>query len=386
MRSLVSPTTAAARRRLRGRCGARLISPARWRGLRFGRGGPRDLGRDARRAWPRRAMLAAAWLGRSASACRRSSSACAAGLSKLRPQPRRHARARRSPTSCRLQARDGGFIRAAIDATRRARELRDESRRVIAGLQARYADETGVKSLQVRHNNVLGYFVEVTASTPTRLLKPPPQRNLHPPPDLANAMRFSTAELGELERASPAPPTARWRSSSTSSSAWREARDASDGARWPRRRRWPCSMSPPALAELAVEQTLCARPRSIVELGFAVEGGRHPVVERRCARRRRGASSPTTATLGRRARGRIWLRHRPQHGRQVDLPAPERADRRAGADGRLRAGASRRISASSTGCSAASAPPTISRAAARPSWSRWSRPPRSSIRRPRARS
>ena len=43
------------------------------------------------------------------------------------------------------------------------RRLRDGSRQVIAGLQATYAEATGIKSLKVRHNNVLGYFVEVTA-------------------------------------------------------------------------------------------------------------------------------------------------------------------------------------------------------------------------------
>src|SRR5262249_34960824 len=63
-----------------------------------------------------------------------------------------------------LLKRDGGFVAprydAAVDETR---ALRDESRRVVAALQARYADETQVKSLKIRHNNVLGYFVEVTA-------------------------------------------------------------------------------------------------------------------------------------------------------------------------------------------------------------------------------
>ena len=73
--------------------------------------------------------------------------------------------------------------------------------------------------------------------------------------------------------------------------------------------------------------------------------------------------------------------HRPEHGRQIDLPAPDRADRRARPGRQLRPGRRARRSASSTACSAASAPRTISRAAARPSWSRWSRPPRSSRRR-----
>ena len=65
-----------------------------------------------------------------------------------------------------LLKRDGGFVRAGYDAALdEARALRDESRRVIAALQARYADETGVRALKIRHNNVLGYFVEVPRST-----------------------------------------------------------------------------------------------------------------------------------------------------------------------------------------------------------------------------
>src|ERR1700704_2334137 len=63
-----------------------------------------------------------------------------------------------------LTKRDGGFVRegyeAALDETR---NLRDASRLVVAAMQARYAEETGVKGLKIRHNNVLGYFVEVTA-------------------------------------------------------------------------------------------------------------------------------------------------------------------------------------------------------------------------------
>ncbi|MGO7288087.1 hypothetical protein ACCT25_38280, partial [Rhizobium ruizarguesonis] len=43
------------------------------------------------------------------------------------------------------------------------RALRDQSRRVIAGLQLQYAEETGIRSLKIKHNNVLGYFIEVSA-------------------------------------------------------------------------------------------------------------------------------------------------------------------------------------------------------------------------------
>src|SRR5262249_17497019 len=67
--------------------------------------------------------------------------------------------------------RDGGFVRAGYAAALdEARALRDESRRVIAALQARYADITSVRALKIRHNNVLGYFVEVTAQHGERLM------------------------------------------------------------------------------------------------------------------------------------------------------------------------------------------------------------------------
>ena len=63
-----------------------------------------------------------------------------------------------------LTAGDGGFIargyRSDLDEERM---LRDDHRRVIVGLQASYAAQTGIKSLKIKHNNILGYFVEVSA-------------------------------------------------------------------------------------------------------------------------------------------------------------------------------------------------------------------------------
>ena len=83
-----------------------------------------------------------------------------------------------------LIKRDGGFVRegyeAALDETR---NLRDASRLVVAAMQARYADDTGIKGLKIRHNNVLGYFVEVTAQHGDKLMAPPLERDLHPSPD-----------------------------------------------------------------------------------------------------------------------------------------------------------------------------------------------------------
>src|SRR6185369_7080127 len=89
--------------------------------------------------------------------------------------------------------RDGGFVRAGYDAAL------DESRRVIAALQGRYADTTAVRALKIRHNNVLGYFVEVTAQHGDKLMAPPLNATFIHRQTLAGQVRFTTTELGELE-------------------------------------------------------------------------------------------------------------------------------------------------------------------------------------------
>ncbi|TIP96567.1 MAG: hypothetical protein E5X57_38115, partial [Mesorhizobium sp.] len=64
-----------------------------------------------------------------------------------------------------LLKRDGGFVRSSYNADLdEMRALRDESRKVIAGLERSLIDETGIRSLKIRHNNVLGYYIEVTAN------------------------------------------------------------------------------------------------------------------------------------------------------------------------------------------------------------------------------
>src|SRR5204862_2368541 len=93
-----------------------------------------------------------------------------------------------------------GFVREGYDiALDELRALRDESRRVIAALQARYADAAGVRPLKVRHNNVLGYFVEVTAQHGDKLLTAPLNATFIHRQTLAGQVRFTTTELGEIE-------------------------------------------------------------------------------------------------------------------------------------------------------------------------------------------
>ena len=70
-----------------------------------------------------------------------------------------------------LLVRDGGFILKGHDSQLdHLREMRDESRRLIVGLQAEYAEQTGISSLKVKHNNVLGYHIDVRAAHGKKLL------------------------------------------------------------------------------------------------------------------------------------------------------------------------------------------------------------------------
>ncbi len=163
-----------------------------------------------------------------------------------------------------------------------ARALRDESRRVIAALQARYAETTSVRALKIRHNNVLGYFVEVTAQHGERLMTPPLNATFIHRQTLAGQVRFTTTELGALEAkiASAADRALgieletfeRLAASVTAAAAAiKEAAEALaviDVAT--------------ALAQLAVERHY-VRPQIDASLDFVIEGGRHPVVEQMLA-------------------------------------------------------------------------------------------------------
>jgi DNA mismatch repair protein MutS len=99
-----------------------------------------------------------------------------------------------------LNLRDGGFVASGYDADLdEARTLRDEGRSVIAGLQQTYANVTGISSLKIKHNNVLGYFVETTATHVDKMMSAEMSDTFIHRQTTANQVRFTTVELSDLE-------------------------------------------------------------------------------------------------------------------------------------------------------------------------------------------
>ena len=99
-----------------------------------------------------------------------------------------------------LLARDGGFIAEGYEPELdEARTLRDEGRGVIASMQQEYIAETGINSLKIKHNNVLGYFIETTATHAEKMLSPPLSDRFIHRQTTANQVRFTTVQLSEME-------------------------------------------------------------------------------------------------------------------------------------------------------------------------------------------
>jgi DNA mismatch repair protein MutS len=93
-----------------------------------------------------------------------------------------------------VDASKGGYIAEGYDPALDAlREAASNGRRAIAALEARYRDSTGIGSLKIRHNAVLGYHVEVSAKHADRLM--PPDSGFTHRQTLAGVVRFNSPEL-----------------------------------------------------------------------------------------------------------------------------------------------------------------------------------------------
>ncbi|MGU3540254.1 DNA mismatch repair protein MutS [Methylobacterium sp. A54F] len=212
-----------------------------------------------------------------------------------------------------LSRRDGGFVRAGyhpeIDE---ARLLGQDSRKVIAGLQARYADQTGCRTLRIKHNNLLGYYIEVPQAVGETCLTGLLRETFVHRQTMVDAMRFTSVELGELEaKISGASDRALALECGVFDDlATRVLAQAEVVARVAEAL---ANLDVAAShAELAVELDWS---RPIVEdtLAFVIEGGRHPVVE--AALRRTGdAFIANDCDLSGEGRGRIRLVTGPNMG------------------------------------------------------------------------
>jgi DNA mismatch repair protein MutS len=183
-----------------------------------------------------------------------------------------------------LLTRDGGYIAPGYDAELdETRALRDEGRGVIGRMQAEYIEATGIASLKIKHNNVLGYFIETTTTHEERM-RAMPELFIHRQ-TTAGQVRFTTLALSDLET----------RILNSANHALEiEKRHYSGLKAQILEASTPISLAARALAEvdlaaafadLSAEENWCA-PKVDDSRAFRISGGRHPVVER--ALRREG--------------------------------------------------------------------------------------------------
>ncbi|MEP5151579.1 DNA mismatch repair protein MutS, partial [Planktotalea sp.] len=178
-----------------------------------------------------------------------------------------------------LLARDGGFIATGFDPELdETRALRDEGRSVIASMQQNYAEISGITSIKIKHNNVLGYFIETTATHAEKMLAAPLNETFIHRQTTANQVRFTTVELSEIETkilnaGNRALEIEKRHYSTLTSAILAQAAEVSNTAR--------------ALAEIDLSASLAAlaraedwsRPNVDNTRTFEISGGRHPVVE-----------------------------------------------------------------------------------------------------------
>jgi DNA mismatch repair protein MutS len=202
-------------------------------------------------------------------------------------------------------SRDGGFIKAGAHAPLdEMRALRDESRRVIAGLEGKYRQGSGIAQLRIKHNGVLGYFIEVSQQHADRLMID--KQTFRHRQTMAGGSRFSTDELATLaSRIAEAGESALALEASLFDEMTALALEHGEAL----------SAIADALAMLDVAASLGelaiaarhVRPRMDNGLSFAVTRGRHPVVEAALQAANAGSFVPNDCDLSANSKGRLWL-------------------------------------------------------------------------------
>ena len=187
-----------------------------------------------------------------------------------------------------LLVRDGGFIAPGLDAELdETRSLRDEGRGVIARMQGDYIAETGIQALKIKHNNVLGYHIDVSDRHGERMLSPPLSERFIHRQTTANQLRFTTVELSALETrilnaANHAQAIEKRLFEELRIMVLGHSAQVALASRGLAEIDLGCAM-----ADLAAGENWC-EPVVDMSRAFDIRGGRHPVVER--ALRRQGES------------------------------------------------------------------------------------------------
>ncbi len=201
-----------------------------------------------------------------------------------------------------LSVSDGGFIAEGHDdALDELRSLTRDARRHIAELEARYRSETGIANLKIKHNNVLGYFVEVASRYADPLMAV--DSGFTHRQTMAGAVRFNSVDLAELATKIAQASAQALALEAQHFADLREAvLDHAD----------PASETAAALARIDVAAGLAekaaqeswVRPQVDDDSAFDITAGRHPVVEA-ALKRAHTAFAPNDCDLGNEKR--LWL-------------------------------------------------------------------------------
>lgn len=201
-----------------------------------------------------------------------------------------------------LLTRDGGFIaKGYLAELDELRGLKEDSRSLIVALETRLKAETGISALKIRHNNVIGYYIEITPQHAEKLKTD--ARFIHRQ-SMANAMRFSTGELAELESKIV---------HAGDRALALELKLFDDLVREAIQHQEPIARAAAALALIDVGTALAeraregdwVRPEITSGTEFEISGGRHPVVEAALARAQGGPFVANDCDLS--DEKRLWL-------------------------------------------------------------------------------
>ncbi len=173
--------------------------------------------------------------------------------------------------------RDGGVIRDGYDLTLdQTRSLAHGARETIAGMQAEYATQTGISTLKIKYNNILGYFIEVPSARADVMMAP--ESGFIHRQTMAGNMRFTTSKLIDLDNdVRSAAERAAGQENEIVARLIENIRAASDDL----------LATADLLADMDVWYSLAhvadtyewTRPVITDDRAFDIVGGRHPVIE-----------------------------------------------------------------------------------------------------------